>query len=586
MSPNSLYYALSLFATAALTAGLGLYTVRSFRRLAEHPSAVALGWLMAAVTEWTLAYALELLWPTLAGKILAAKLQYVGITAVGPLWLAFAMRYTQRGHLLTRRNQVLLAIIPAITLALAATNESHHFIWTGLALDPSGFPGLLVTGRGAWFWIFTLVAYIYTLSGIGLYLVTFARAARLYRRQVGIIVAVSLVPLAGNAIYLSGLFPVRGLDLTPFGFSISAVLLVLGLARFGLINLRPIAAQVVMEHLRDAVVVVDARNRLIDLNPAARKLLGFGEEAFGQNVFDLLPKTDDIRKYSDIIETQAELESGEGESKQWFELTISALTDSRGQLMGRVALLRDITHERALSKMRDDLTNMIVHDLHNPLSAIHTALELIESPVGGAEPMDASDELSERQEAVTIALDSVTRAERMLDNLLDVTRLESGQMPVSVQETSIEDTARAVIREMNPTAEKRGLSLVLEAPLPLPPAAADPQLLDRILRNLIGNAIKFTPKGGQITVSAHGGDQDILMAVSDTGPGLSLYVQAHLFEKFVRGADREHGHGLGLAFCKLAVQAMGGRIWAESGSAKDTTFSFTLPIFKGGTTLA
>ncbi|MBI3760583.1 MAG: PAS domain-containing protein [Chloroflexi bacterium] len=578
MFPSSLLYALPLLAIAALTGGLAIYV---FSRRSSLAGATTFGLLLAALSEWAVAYAFEFLLPALEGKILTAKLEYLGILSVGPLWLAFALRYTQRARWLTWRTQFLLAVPGLITFPLVLTNESHHLIWTDVALDPSGFPGLLIGGHGMWFWVSTAIAYLFVLGGVVLYLLTYARAPRVYRRQIGIMVAGSLVPLAGNAIYLAGLSPLRGLDLTPFGFAFSGILLALGFFRFGLLNLAPIAAQVVVDNLRDPVIVLDARKRVVNLNPTARHLFGLGDEAIGRSGVDVLGASDSMRQHLELMAPQTEVEIAEGDNQRWFEVETSPLLDGRDRALGSVILLHDITRERALRSLRDDLTSMLVHDLLNPLGTIHTALKVIEVADKEADkrPPDAEPgrHMAARKEAMEIARRSIARAQTLLDSLLDVNRLERGQMPVKPEAIAPAEAARAVVSEMTPSARGRGLTLELDAPASIPAVNADPQLLDRVLRNLIGNAVKFTPAGGRVRLSAQPNGTEIVFSITDTGRGIPSSVVARLFEKFVRGPGPERGSGLGLAFCKLAVEAMGGRIWADNLPERGAAFHFTLP---------
>ncbi|MDW8327627.1 MAG: histidine kinase N-terminal 7TM domain-containing protein, partial [Anaerolineales bacterium] len=378
MYPGALPFALPLFAIALFTGGLALYAFRH----ATRPGALTFGLLMAAMSEWAAFYALELLAPTLPGKLLAAKLQYLGIAAIPPLWLAFALRFTGHAYWLTHGRGLLLAAPSVFTFILTLTNEWHALIWTGVGLDPHGAPAMYIAGHGAWFWVHTLISYAFILIGVALYVLAFARAARPYRRQAAIMLIGALTPLAGNALYLSGLSPVRWLDLTPFIFALSGIVLALGFFRFGLLEIMPIAAPAVIEHLQDAVIVVDIFNRVVSLNPAACRLLGADENAIGRNLLEVLWPTEVMREYaegiaSDAFEGQLELEIGEGEARRVFQLTVSSILDRAKAgwtkampsppLLGRLLVLRDITREHALLKAERrrarqmELLNEITH---------------------------------------------------------------------------------------------------------------------------------------------------------------------------------------------------------------------------------
>jgi signal transduction histidine kinase len=269
----------------------------------------------------------------------------------------------------------------------------------------------------------------------------------------------------------------------------------------------------------------------------------------------------------------APIQIGSDEQRRWFQISFSSLRDGNERPVGHVALLHDVTDEHLLQKLRSDLTHMLIHDLSNPLSAMQMALEMVQ-PAGSEQPLLAGPEA---HEALEIVRRSNQRAQRMIANLLDVTRLESGHMPVEQETVQAIELAETAVSDMRALAEARGLGLRLEMPGDLPPVKADPELLDRVLRNLLSNAIKFTPAGGAVRLTAQCTGADITLTVRDNGQGLPMHVQTRLFEKFVRGSDEPQGYGLGLAFCKLAVEAMGGHIWVESQPGNGAAFHVSLP---------
>jgi two-component system, NtrC family, sensor histidine kinase KinB len=315
---------------------------------------------------------------------------------------------------------------------------------------------------------------------------------------------------------------------------------------------------------------------VIDLNPAARRLLGLTDQAIGR----LAPPA--------LMEAAAAYEAAQGngaaaparqfgsdEGGRWYRVEVSPMRDAYQAPLGRVALFIDVTHERELAQLRSDLTHMLIHDLSNPLSAMQMALEMVQpAELGPNEPLANGPEA---REAVNIIRRSNERAQRLVSGLLDVSRLESGSMDVEPEAVNAFILMEELRRELLPWAEENKLALRLEPAPGLPEVRADYELLDRVLRNLVGNAIKYTPAGGQITVRAQPEAAGVCFTVADNGRGLPEYVQQRLFQKFVRGPGPRHGHGLGLAFCKLAVEAMGGRIWAESAPGQGTAFHFTLP---------
>jgi signal transduction histidine kinase len=232
-----------------------------------------------------------------------------------------------------------------------------------------------------------------------------------------------------------------------------------------------------------------------------------------------------------------------------------------------------------LAKMRDDLTHTMVHDLRNPLTGISTALKLLDRKL--------QDALTPAQHRLLeIADSSAQKMIGLVSAILDVSRLESGRMPINPVPVLLLELVEEVVELESPLATAHDLSIEVDAPVDLPFAWADRALVARVLQNLVGNAIKFTPVGGRVTIRAQECDQEIqgisfsflCVSVEDTGTGIPRELQDNLFQKFVVGEQEASGSGLGLAFCKLAVEAHGGRIWVDSEPGDGATFTFSLPI--------
>jgi signal transduction histidine kinase len=181
---------------------------------------------------------------------------------------------------------------------------------------------------------------------------------------------------------------------------------------------------------------------------------------------------------------------------------------------------------------------------------------------------------------IEIANESTQKMVGLVNSIMDVSRLESGRMPIKYVQTHLGDLVAKTLQAQGPLAADKGLRLEGDVPPTLPPAWADVDLIGRVLQNLVGNAIKFTPPGGVVRVTARVGERDslpvLLVSVSDTGLGIPSEIRGQLFQKFVSGRQEERGSGLGLAFCKLAIEAHGEHISVESTLGQGTTFTFSL----------
>ncbi|MBN1979747.1 MAG: GAF domain-containing protein [Anaerolineae bacterium] len=348
-------YAIPLVITAAISAGLALYSRR--RHLAAGEGWFAL--LMLAVSVWSLSYALELSSDSLAGKLFWSKVEYLGITTVPPLWLAFALQYTGREKWLTRRNRLLLSIEPVVTLLLVWTNEFHRQIWQSTELRTSGsFPMLNIIEYGAFFWLHA--AYSYVLLALGTWLLAraFIGSSRLYRRQVAILLVGLLAPWVGNALYISRLGPFPGLDLTPFGYTLTGLAVIWGLFRFRLLDIVPVARDAVIAEMPDGVIVLDAENRIIDLNPAAQRIIGHQEDVIGQSVVLVLSgRPDVVEHFRATSEARGDVVLGGGQALGVYDLRTSPLHDRHGRPTGQIVMLHDITERKEAEEAQRRLAN-------------------------------------------------------------------------------------------------------------------------------------------------------------------------------------------------------------------------------------
>ncbi|MDP2345192.1 MAG: PAS domain S-box protein [Deltaproteobacteria bacterium] len=228
------------------------------------------------------------------------------------------------------------------------------------------------------------------------------------------------------------------------------------------------------------------------------------------------------------------------------------------------------TAQRAIAA-RERVLGMVAHDLRNPLSALRLQGELLRRR---GEP----ERRSERPAAIIAR--SVQRMEHLIQEILDVTRLEGGALSVATRALPVGSLVVDIADAQRPLAEKAGLELAIDVAPDLPDVWGDQDQLDRVFENLIGNATKFTRRGGRITLGAsRHGDDEVLFRVSDTGAGIAAADLPHLFEQFWQGANAKHrGAGMGLLIAKGIIEAHGGRIWVESTIDVGSTFFITLPV--------
>ncbi|MCM2255449.1 MAG: PAS domain S-box protein [Vicinamibacteria bacterium] len=261
---------------------------------------------------------------------------------------------------------------------------------------------------------------------------------------------------------------------------------------------------------------------------------------------------------------------------RWVHVREFPVRGESGELLRFAGIAEDISERKRLERLREDLAHTVVHDLKNPLTAIMGSLEILSAT--------AREQLSDAQRQILrAATGGGNRLLGLVETLLDVSRLEGGAMPVERSAVTLRPLFEEIAELEKPLAERKLLRLLVDVEPANLAVDADRTLLLRILQNLAGNAIKFTPDGGRVRLFALP-DPDpgfVRLAVQDSGFGVPLDVRARLFEKFSAGRDARSGTGLGLLFCRLAVEAHGGRIWVEGPPGTGATFCFTLPAARG-----
>jgi signal transduction histidine kinase len=343
--------------------------------------------------------------------------------------------------------------------------------------------------------------------------------------------------------------------------------------------------QALIKSNRDGVILVGMNSRILVMNVPALQMLnlpGLPEDWLGQPLRDArrvlhiyAPHAARTTRREILRIRKGNEPPSEGEYEvqshtiHWLSLPVLAGTTP----LGRLLVLRDVTDERAVERLREDMTRTMVHDLRNPLASIASAIEYLQ---GNTTLVLADDE----REVLDIAYDSTYKMLGLVNSILDVSRLESGRMLLKYTQFGVGDLIVGVLRSQEPLAVDKGLRLASDVPAALPPAWADVDLIERVLQNLVGNAIKFTPSGGKVDVTAkveQSESQPVLwVSVSDNGSGIPTDIRGRLFQKFVTGRQRGRGSGLGLAFCKLAIEAHRQHISVESEPEHGATFTFSL----------
>ncbi|HOI42416.1 MAG TPA: PAS domain S-box protein [Elusimicrobiales bacterium] len=351
-------------------------------------------------------------------------------------------------------------------------------------------------------------------------------------------------------------------------------------------------AALILRSSGDGIIGVDRKGRITFMNDSAEKMLGWKHgELKGEELHSAVHcrRADGSRYPVEECPMSAALLKGRtsrvDDEVLWrrdgtpFPVSYSARPIIReGARVGAVITFRDIAGQRRLEEMREFLTHAMVHDLNNPLTSIMAGVELAaECPAG--RPGCAN------REHLTVVLEAAAEMKKMVSDILDISRMERGEMRLARKRIRPSAPAGEAVRAMERAAGLEDRSLGLAVPAGLPAVNADPGVIRRVLENLIANALRYAPSGSAVSISAARAAPGMLrFSVSDEGPGIPPEHLDKVFDKYFQskpapGGGRQ-GKGLGLAFCRLAVEAHGGSIKAENLRPSGCRFSFTLPAVR------
>jgi len=353
-------YTVILIIGSFVTLSLAVYTWTRRRST----TAIPFIGLMLACAFYAFGYALELSSRTLAGMLLWTKVEYVGIACIPVFWLLLATRYTSLERRLSKSVLMVMIGISSLTLIFNWTSAYHHLYYNWLGISTAGPFPLLSSIKGPWYWVHQVYTNIALVAGTIILIGALARSAAPYRRQTSLMVAGAMFPWIAYVIYLFGGSP-YGIDLTPFGMVLAAPLFVLGLFRFGLLDLIPVAREAIFAGMSDGVIVVDGLDRIIDFNPAAKHIFpALDRNMTGRHVAEALSK------YPSILDLlfagdapAAEIAIDDDQVRKYFRVRLSPILGYRKKTLCRALLFNDATEEVLLrEKLRaqattDDLTN-------------------------------------------------------------------------------------------------------------------------------------------------------------------------------------------------------------------------------------
>lgn len=343
--------------------------------------------------------------------------------------------------------------------------------------------------------------------------------------------------------------------------------------------------EAIIRGLNDGLLVLDTAGRVVMANPTAEGMLEYRGELLGSPVEALWEGDERIvcrphpREALMEVVGRGEIVSGKleirGQRPLHYQVSWIPLAEETGRNLGVAVIFHDVTDFVELDRVKDDFISIVSHELRTPLTSIKGFLRLLQAERVG--PLN--DKQRRYLETVLQQTDGLIS---LVGDLLDLSRMEAGKMRVERRPEDLAEIVREVAGTMEGLLEEKGLELRLDLPSDLPPVMGDRERIRQVLLNLLHNSMKFTPRGGVIHVGLEGTDQgDVLLQVADNGQGIPPRDLERIFDKFYQvdssSTRQQPGAGLGLPICRKLVEAMGGRIWAESDGRTGSVFKVVLP---------
>lgn len=337
-----------------------------------------------------------------------------------------------------------------------------------------------------------------------------------------------------------------------------------------------------VESMAEGVIMVDERGKVVVLNPQARRMLGFepDEEIISKTLNEKLKL---LKLDKPLEESQSkgktvtkEIVVSNAEGKTTLHSDIAPVKDADGEVIGIVTILRDVTKEREIDRMKTEFISTVSHELRTPLTTMKEFTSIISDEISGKLTKD-------QKEYIGIIDGNIDRLARLINDLLDISKIESGKEVFKKLAVNIVDIAGGVVSTLNPEAEEKHIKIKTMFSDPELKVYANPDKIAQIFTNLIGNAIRFTKEKGKVTIRIKGTEKEVECSVIDNGVGIASENMGKLFAKFQQfgrtaGAGAK-GTGLGLAITKEMIELHNGRIWVESKIGKGSKFYFTLPKY-------
>ncbi|MCJ7716207.1 MAG: diguanylate cyclase [Anaerolineales bacterium] len=380
----------------ALAGLLGILCIWLILKRKSAQGSIPLALLFGSAAFWSICYAVELSLMEYTSKVFWLKMESIGVAILPVLWLFFCLRYVDIQKPKTSWFIIIFSIIPIVTLVLAFTNSTHHLVWISVELIDQNGLMMLKLERNIWFWIHTGYSHLIYLAGMYFLVQKYLKTPSNMVNQIRYVFLAGLIPGVTNIFYIFNNDPIPQIDYTPLSFAVSGLLIVWVLYYHRLLDIIPIARDTTIENMQDGIIVVDLEDRLVDINPAAEKIINYSfSDVIGQPASEILAEISDWVALSKESKTPIKvLNVGEGKNKKIYVLNLFPLTNTHDQLIGHSIMFHNNTQSYILNKnLKDQADRLaVLYEIGKAITStieIDELLELIYNQLSQVMPSDA-----------------------------------------------------------------------------------------------------------------------------------------------------------------------------------------------------
>jgi signal transduction histidine kinase len=536
---------------------------------------------------WGIFYGLELSATELETILIYINIEYFGISFLGASWLIFALKYTEIDLNKYKISIFFILVIPTLTFIFVITNDFHHLHYISYQLVSIGGITGLKTVVGPWYVVHVIYSYIVFLLGNFIIWKRFRFSDPLFKAQTRLIFIAGLFPIVFNALYQFGIYrPFELIDLTPYAFLFTYIIIGIAIIRYQLFSIKPIAKNIIFEAITKGVLVLDRKQKIVDFNHAifvffpGQKSISIGANAklMFEPFPDLLNNLDSTEKK--ILEIRLDLQ----ENSRITYVEIIPLKDKGSIQNGTVLLFEDITEEvntknlliaqktelEQLNDLKDKYFSIISHDLKGPIFGVKELINLTQTGlISNEEFIELLPEVSKNMENVS----------QLLENLLAWTSSQLRGEQVILETFDIKKVLTQQKQILGRIAAEKNININIDIQEAEFRVVGDKNMVDLIIRNLINNALKFSPPSSEVVINAELEGDLTRITVKDFGSGISEENLKKINEGVsftTKGQNNENGTGLGLILVREYIKKNSGKLQVESTIGEGSRFSIYL----------